>query len=524
MNTMHVKKYWVLIFAITTVIAFAFQGTRGLWEPDEGRYVRCAYEMLKSGDWVTPRLNGAPHFAKPPLAYWLIASGMSLFGMNEWGARFFHAIVFILTTLMTGYLATRMWNHKAGLLAALVFCTMAFTSVAANIASTDMFLTFFITAAMVCFWLSTSYSHRAYPWHFLWWLLTGLFLGLGFLTKGPPALLPVPVAIAYLMLNRNAQRPSAGAIVAGCLLFSAVAFPWYLVVIYHHDGLFSYFMSYELVGRIITGQHARNAGLFGAFKIYPHTLVLGSLPWSYFLFIWMWKTRSRLWSKLWWAQLRTRDNALFLLLWFMVPLLILTVSNSRLPLYVLPLFVPLAPAIARILVVHHAQTVSALCAGRGTPTVLVVLLIGIVVGSRGLAGHYEPRWDSRAIWKTVSGMIPARIGDAPYNLSVVGLQLHGIAFYSGRMVNTVEIKTSQDHAFSRKKTIVQEMDNLLVQPEIQVLLTRRKFVTTVITCLREKGVRFEIQEGPYDYTLIFCRPVLPKNAVTVKAPVPHDNL
>lgn len=524
MNPINYRKYWLIIITLTSIIAFAFQGSRGLWEPDEGRYVRCAYEMLKSGDWITPRLNGSPHFAKPPLTYWLIASGMALLGVHEWGARFFHAIFFILTTLATGYVAARMWNQTVGLLSSLIFSTMAFTSVAANIVTADMILTFFITGAMVCLWMSSSCPYRIHPWNFLWWLLMCLFIGLGFLTKGPPGLLPLPVAIAYLVLSEKAQKPSAAAIVAGGVLLCAVTFPWYLVVIQHNDGLLSYFISEEIVGRIITGQHTRNAGFWGAFKIYPHTLLLGSLPWSCFLFIWMWKTRQCLWAMHWWKQVRSRDNKLFILLWFMVPLLILTISNSRLPLYVLPLFVPLALAIARILAGYYSEKVSALFALRGKPTVLIVLLIGIVVGSRGLSAYFEPKMDSRAIWKKISVVIKERIGDTPYNLSVVGLQLHGIAFYSGKMVNTFEIKKSQGHSFSRKINIDQEIDKLLSRPEVQVLLTRRKFITRIITQLREKGIRYEIQEGPYDYTLIFCRPVLPENTVKLSSPSNKDNL
>ena len=83
MNFTDYRKSWLVIIAVTIILAFAFQGSRGLWEPDEGRYVRCAYEMLKAGDWLTPRLNGTPHFTKPPVTYWLIASGLSVFGMNE---------------------------------------------------------------------------------------------------------------------------------------------------------------------------------------------------------------------------------------------------------------------------------------------------------------------------------------------------------------------------------------------------------------------------------------------------------
>jgi 4-amino-4-deoxy-L-arabinose transferase-like glycosyltransferase len=58
--------------------AMAFQGSRAIWNPDEGRYTHVALQMLRSGDWLTPRLHpeGA-HFSKPPLTYWAIAASVS---------------------------------------------------------------------------------------------------------------------------------------------------------------------------------------------------------------------------------------------------------------------------------------------------------------------------------------------------------------------------------------------------------------------------------------------------------------
>ncbi|GAO22089.1 glycosyl transferase family 39 [Alicycliphilus sp. B1] len=60
---------------------------RPLAAPDEGRYVGVAWEMLRSGDWLVPRLNGLPFFHKPPLFYWISATAMSVFGVSEWPAR-----------------------------------------------------------------------------------------------------------------------------------------------------------------------------------------------------------------------------------------------------------------------------------------------------------------------------------------------------------------------------------------------------------------------------------------------------
>ena len=72
--------WWLL--ALLVSMAFAFQGTRGIWEPDEGRYTVAGLNMLESGDWLVPTLDGEhPHLTKPPITYWAIAASV---GRNKW--------------------------------------------------------------------------------------------------------------------------------------------------------------------------------------------------------------------------------------------------------------------------------------------------------------------------------------------------------------------------------------------------------------------------------------------------------
>src|SRR5262245_65679165 len=68
---------------------FFFHGLNsiGLIGPDEPRYAGIAREMLLTGDYITPRLNGVPWFEKPVLMYWLSAAGYEIFGINAAGAR-----------------------------------------------------------------------------------------------------------------------------------------------------------------------------------------------------------------------------------------------------------------------------------------------------------------------------------------------------------------------------------------------------------------------------------------------------
>ena len=63
-------------------------GSHALWDSDEGRYAEIAREMaLPGGDWLTPHLNGIPHFQKPPLLYWCTAVSLKVFGAQPWAAR-----------------------------------------------------------------------------------------------------------------------------------------------------------------------------------------------------------------------------------------------------------------------------------------------------------------------------------------------------------------------------------------------------------------------------------------------------
>ena len=79
---MMLKSYkTILIVLLLVVYCFAFQGQRGLFEPDEGRYSAVSLQMIKSNDWVTPRTHPQQeHWAKPPLTYWAIAGSILLLG------------------------------------------------------------------------------------------------------------------------------------------------------------------------------------------------------------------------------------------------------------------------------------------------------------------------------------------------------------------------------------------------------------------------------------------------------------
>src|SRR6476659_7711849 len=91
---------------------------RALANPDEGRYSEISREMAKSGDWVTPRLNGFKYFEKPPLQYWASALSFRAFGENEYSARLYVALSGLLAVLVTAFTLRRLVSTRVALLAA----------------------------------------------------------------------------------------------------------------------------------------------------------------------------------------------------------------------------------------------------------------------------------------------------------------------------------------------------------------------------------------------------------------------
>jgi len=334
--------WWLL--ALLVVMAFAFQGTRGIWEPDEGRYTATGINMLKSGDWLVPTVDGEhPHLTKPPITYWALAASMGTFGRNEWAARLPGALAFIGTGLLVFGLGRRLCPAKPWL-PAFVWSLSLAPIAGGNIISTDALLTLFETAAMFAFveaWLRDGPDRRR------WVLGMWLCWGLAFMTKGPPGLLPLGAMVAFLAIHDRARLRGLFPPL-GLLTFAVVAFTWFAVIVYQQPDRLGYFFGSEVYDRVFTAKHDRNAQWYGGLKVYLPVLLVGALPW------WVLALAAVGGPRAAWQRARTRvlerdRGTLLLLYWFLLPLTVFFLARSRLELYVLPLFVPLALLISRAL-------------------------------------------------------------------------------------------------------------------------------------------------------------------------------
>jgi len=326
------------------VYCFAFQGVRGLYTSDEGRYTAVANEMIRSGDWLHPHLHFEhPHWTKPPLTYWAIGASIKLFGHKEYAARLPGALAFCVTIILV-YLIGRVFLYCRPWVAPLIYGSCLFPFVASNIVSTDNLLTMWVSAAVFAFVKAEWGANKRM--HTVWILMMWFFFAMAFMTKGPPGLLPLLAIGIYIWVTQRRDRYGKLAWFLGAALFLIVTIPWFAIVIHDYPELTSYFFKNEIIGRV-SGQHHRNSHWYGAIIVYLPVLLLGTLPWTYWIIRDGYRGIKKLVQNGPGSLASLPDHTRFLLLWFVCPMVVFVIARSRLPLYILPLFVPISLLSAR---------------------------------------------------------------------------------------------------------------------------------------------------------------------------------
>lgn len=326
---------WVLFTAlIVAASALLFSNlSYPLIEPDEARYAEIGREMLSSGDWIVPTLNGKPYFDKPPMFYWLIAGSFQLFGTNETAARHVPAAAAFLTLLVTFAFGRRLVGARAALLAVFMLAVMTGFVHCGRFLILDGVLTLFVTLAL--FAAHEAVCGERLRWS--WWLTAAFSCALGVLTKGPVALmLVVPPIVGYAWLNRHRARPSLTHWCAALALVSAVTAPWFLAICLRSPEFAREFFIDHHLKRFFAGHYHDRPIWF-----YAPVLLIGCMPWTPLLF----PLAHFLFARS--ANVRAlRSPALgFLVLWASWCVLFFSLSRGKLPPYILPAF----PAIALLL-------------------------------------------------------------------------------------------------------------------------------------------------------------------------------
>jgi len=308
----------------------------GLWERDEGRYADVARGMLESGDFVTPRIDGAVFLDKPPLVYWVTAASLALWGRGETGARFGQTLFAAGVLLVTRRVGVLLLGRRRGNVALVLLASSLLFFAASHILTLDMGLAFFVALAVLLFLK----GYRAGPSgggpSYL-----GMFAAVAaaVLTKGPiGAVLPALTIAGFLIPRGETRRAKEIPWIRGVLVFGAIVAPWYVAVSIANPEFPRYFLVHEHLERFATTVHRHR----GAWWYYFAVLAAGLMPWSLMLPAHLVRHRARHTHVA--ATLRAEAPA-FLWAWLAPGFVLFTLSQSKLAFYVLPLL----PAAALLL-------------------------------------------------------------------------------------------------------------------------------------------------------------------------------
>ncbi|HVR94321.1 MAG TPA: phospholipid carrier-dependent glycosyltransferase, partial [Casimicrobiaceae bacterium] len=193
----------VVLLLVFTAIWFSNLDYRRLVHPDEGRYAEIPREMVASGDWITPRLNGIKYFEKPALQYWITAAAYSIFGVHHWTARVWPALSGFLGVLFIGYVGLRLGGPLLGLYSAAVLGGSAWYVLNAHILTLDAGVTFWMSVGLGSLFIAQ--RDDATPAEERGWMLAAwAALALAVLSKGLiGVVLPGVAMVIYTLLRRD---------------------------------------------------------------------------------------------------------------------------------------------------------------------------------------------------------------------------------------------------------------------------------------------------------------------------------
>jgi 4-amino-4-deoxy-L-arabinose transferase-like glycosyltransferase len=322
---------WLLVVGCG-LLFFVSLGAVALFEPDEGRNAERAREILLLGNWAIPHENFLPALDKPIFFYWFIAISYKLFGISEWSARLPSALaaigcLFILFRFVRAHSGP--WESFASVL---ILATSLQFFIYARIVIFDMTLTLFTTIALFEFYrVATDENSGARLWHCL---IMYAAMALATLVKGPIGIaIPGMAIFCYLLIARKWRLLGEIHVVPGIFVFCAIVMPIYIWAEFKNPGYLRYFLWEENFLRFFTPHFQRHQPWYYFFLV----ITVGFLPWSVFLP----SVIAARWKK------KIADDDLFLLLWIVLPVLFFSLSSSKLPHYVLPIFPPLAILTAR---------------------------------------------------------------------------------------------------------------------------------------------------------------------------------
>jgi 4-amino-4-deoxy-L-arabinose transferase-like glycosyltransferase len=342
-------------------------------------------EMRQSGDFLLPRLNGEYRFDKPPLVYWSQVAAYDLLGDNDFAARFPSVLFAAFTALGTLMFASRVFGPRVGLWAGLIFATCLQLFIHARAAVADMpLLLFFLTATWAGWERLREHSSK------FWWWIFYLSLGLGFLAKGPVALLPVLFAPFHSLLGRSPFKFRTASALLGTLVILVVVGVWGIpAVLVTHGEYLQVGLGKHVLQRSFQPMESHGSpGFLGYLQFlpfYPIASFFSLFPWCIFLPLCV----NRLW-------IRRDSDENYLVGAVLIVFFVFTAIQTKLPHYVLPAYPALAILVARQ--IEHVQWKPIILGAT-----LLIYLAMATIGFRSI----EPQFLSKKIAQQALPLVPA---------------------------------------------------------------------------------------------------------------------
>lgn len=317
---------FVIIFAL---LWFGTLNYRHLIPSDEGRYAEMAREMLLTGDWITPRYNGYKYFEKPPLQIWATAATFQFFGIGEWQARLWSGLTGFFTILLIGFTGSRIFNARAGWLAAIVLASSPMWIISGHFNSLDMGLSAFLVAALCSLLLAQNAQSKTQLRNWMW--ACWIFMALATLSKGLiGGAIPAMVFVAYSISAWDWKIWTRLKLISGIAIYLIITAPWFVMVALRNPEFLEFFFIHEHLQRFTQDAHSRTGPIY----YFVPLLLIGILPWVFQIpgaIAQAWQERQRGFSSGW-----------LLVCWFAVIFTFFSISQSKLPGYIIPIFPALA--------------------------------------------------------------------------------------------------------------------------------------------------------------------------------------
>lgn len=360
-------KSLVLVILLSHVVLL---GVYPLMDTTEARYADIARRMWLLNDWITPWFDdGVPFWGKPPLSFWVTLFGYHVFGVNEFGARFFHWLTSLMVLLVSYRTMRLMTDKKQALFAVAVLSSLTLFYISSTAVMTDM--TLLLGGSLVLYGQLMNVKSGRLTWHSLLMMAIGLSIGL--LAKGPIALI-LFMGPMFLMMVWRRQWGGLRELHLWLLLFclvAAIVTPWYVLAEMKTPGFLEYFLLGEHWQRfVVSGWHGDRYGSaheFARGSIW-FFFVLAALPWSVMLPYLYFKHKMPFDTQ----SLRqlSPENSL-LVLWVVMPMLFFTFSGNVLWTYVMPGF----PALAILVAIFLNHKLAPASAERWTKAALVLAVL-----------------------------------------------------------------------------------------------------------------------------------------------------